>query len=541
MRLRQVKSRFARRFTARRTVAASLASCVVAAMAATNGILPALPQAKASTGCMQCSQSAQLPVNLASVVVTWSPGTDYTQDIPLATSEFGMVSNGDLAQLANMSDTTMYYEVDPTAYPGKLGGNGVGQDSLDKGTQSLVDAIVAKTNGDTSATILMTGYSQGAMLTHNAAVKLAALGYTNVYAIGIEDPDNASNGFMARSVSVPSMTTLMYGLDPEAVAYPSTGNYLEIGNEYDPYFRMSKYLDDPISTGLYFVPGLLLYHGAITSINYNDPLNTVVQNGNVTEYVIHDQWVPIVGVAAVPLQALQIPTGVLVPINDVLAGYMKEPLEATGPYALLPTPEEAAKIVQYTSAGIQQAVVDTIKLIAHLPLTSAATAASKSGTLSPVQQFIDGVLNGSGTSSATSASTTTDSSVPNVTPAATPVAAAVQPNTSSSDVSNDSAPAKKPQLRKKDQSKDGSDQATVTTPKKREHRSHDSHPTDDNASKQGAPAFKHDGSKKVAHGGDATPSSHQPTDHKSHKDHSSSGKGAKGATHAKSGSHHGHK
>lgn len=321
--------------------------------------------------------------------IAYTPGSGYKDNIPAAVAGAGLVSNGDLKHLATVPGNQTYYNVNPEIYPGELGlgnmpGAVSGKTSVKSGAQGIVNFIVDATGGDTSADVVLPGGSQGALVGAQAAVQLAELGYTNVYGIFFSSP----SGFLDRFG--PNTPVLWFGLDPGAPSLPETGEYIEVGNEFDPMVRTSRFLLDPFLVPN-FILGFIFYHGKIYGIDYEHPDNVVEIDGNVTKVTLHNQWVPLLAPVALLLESRGLHSEWLTPFDDILRGMMRLGLESEGTFQVMPSPGQMVQGVRYTLEGFVQAIKHTVQLMLHQPLTPRNEGQAPL-TDSPVTDLIDKVL-----------------------------------------------------------------------------------------------------------------------------------------------------
>ncbi len=321
----------------------------------------------------------------AAVYFAYTPGTNYKANIPAAIAGAGHVSNGDLVELVMRPDVQTFFNVNPEVYPGELGlgnmpGAVSGMKSVKGGAEGIVSYVVTATRGDTSANVVLFGGSQGALVNAVAAAELVRLGYTNITGISMSSP----RGFLERfSEGTP---VLWFGLDPGAPPMPETGQYLEVGNQFDPMVGTSRFLLDPFLL-INFVLGFVFYHGNIMEIDYSDPANVVEVDGNVTRVTLHNEWVPLLAPVVLLLRSQGLRTEWLTPIDDVLRGMMRLGLESEGTFQVMPSPGQMVQGLRYTMEGIAEAIKHTVQLILHQPLSKPSVPG-----VSPVKEAIDKAL-----------------------------------------------------------------------------------------------------------------------------------------------------
>jgi hypothetical protein len=246
-------------------------------------------------------------------------------------------------------------------YPARLG-PGEGQESINRGTESTVQFLLAHPDVDE-----VVGGSQGAMVAYQAAAdprlagrRLSVRLYADPYTPGTGAVSRVPDGW-----DVPAT-----GLKGGVPQQPGAGvDVVSVSHRWDPVAHFPKYQWTYFFTLPTAALGFIVYHGALggpygaMGIDYTNA--TVTHNGNETIVRINDKLTPYGQLAVIVATAVGGPqaghvVGTLVkPLDDIADGFLSMGGQwDKGVATPVPTPQVAVKQVQGVVNGFVRAAQD---------------------------------------------------------------------------------------------------------------------------------------------------------------------------------------
>lgn len=254
---------------------------------------------------------------------------------------------------------------DSNEYPAVLG-PGVGQASIDQGTEAAVRRLLANPDIDT-----VVAGSQGTRVAWNAASDPRLAGRT--LHLWLYSDMNTKTGLAARFPGQEIPTTGVKGGVPTGPTDPNV-DVTSISQEWDPISHFPKYAITYLWTLPAAALGFWTAHGALADpssplgIDYDGA--TVTKSGNVTTITLRSQLTPYGQLAVIAVNAIAGPQAAFVtktllrPVDDVVAGILNlGGKDVDGPMAFAPTPQFALRTL---AKGFEKAARDLAAIPAVL-------------------------------------------------------------------------------------------------------------------------------------------------------------------------------
>lgn len=291
----------------------------------------------------------------AGAEVLFIPGTGSSKPTAANTTTLGWLDDG------RYGTGPAYCLCNSHDYPARLG-PGEGQESIDRGTESTVQFLLAHPDVDE-----VVGGSQGAMVAYRAVADPRLAGrhlsvrlYADPYTPGTGAVSRVPNGWDVPATGLKGGVPQQPGADVTVTS---------VSHKWDPVAYFPRYQWTYFFTLPTAALGFIVYHGALggpygaMGIDYTSA--TVTHNGNETIIRINDRLTPygqlavIVATAVGGPQAGHVVGTLIKPLDDIADGFLSMGGQwDKGVATPVPTPRVAVKQVQGVVNGFVRAAQD---------------------------------------------------------------------------------------------------------------------------------------------------------------------------------------